>query len=464
MKKAFALLLSLVLLLTPVLSLAEAAVQVTVTVQADETALAEYLLAAGVYATAEDAQGLAKPLAKLLGDTKLLISGMGSGMLAEMYIQDELILDMGAVSSFASTEVFTQTLLPGHALVEVLAENGAELEEKYVSALSRVNWMGLLTDLLKVGEDWAKTVDSDVEYGAFIGDAYLGGASQFVTWFDDRDLAVLGQMLADVLEQRIDLPDDVMTVFSGDDSMLRDMETMLKDMSVKNGHSYVLKSVYDANDMDVGYSLTAYEGSEQVCTVSAGIVNGDDLLIVWGYGHDGRVYYVDCTIDIPMEEPTDEATMNATVNVYEDTQRVGYRACAANEDARVWQWYANFTFALNEMGLPKHFALIMRAEGNGVSDCCTANGEWAEDGLLDVTAHLYGNDAVTPYAVITLDSAEVDMAPISTAGLTPINISELEDPEVDAQMQQVIQEAASALLIKLFKVVPAEFVRMLMSF
>lgn len=174
----------------------------------------------------------------------------------------------------------TSSLAPGYALVQ---KSGFSVEGKQdlLSAYEVIDWTNVGESVAHTFRTWLSEQEPAVAYGAFVGDAYEGGAV-CTTWaFTDSDIAALVSALT---------TNEVQGGYKLCSSMGIDAEQLLTYLDKRNAevadadiYMYIVRMVEDQRGNLRGLSFTIIEDVAQVATLSLGFTS-NTLSIVGGLG------------------------------------------------------------------------------------------------------------------------------------------------------------------------------------
>lgn len=282
MKRLLAFLLALML---PACALAET-YQVHLETKADETIFPIYvkeLLQKIPGLLTKDAEKYVTAISTLMKNTEVTVTAQDDACSMDIKLSGSSLIDL-TVYQTDKASCLTSSLLPGYALVEPLtgAEASTQLEEN--------EWKRITKSVDAAIDAWLKDIEKTEMQGIFEGDAYSGG-TRCTTWMlTDKDISSLmsSVMTADLRS--------LMTWLFGTSSVM-DAATFLAAFDDANARvakedkfSYVLRVVKNDADEFVGLSLSVFEKSAQLATLSFGMQDEKARLVV-GLGLNGRNYW-----------------------------------------------------------------------------------------------------------------------------------------------------------------------------
>lgn len=282
MKKLLALLLALML---PVCALAET-FQVNLETKADDalfSVCAKEILQKIPGLLTKDAEKYATAISALMKDTKVTVTEQNDAVSMDIRLSGSSLIDF-TVYQTDEASCMTSSLLPGYALVEPLTgvEPSVQPDEN--------EWNRVAKGMEAAVDAWLKDIESTETQGVFEGDAYSGG-TKCTTWMlTDKDISALvsSTMTAELraLVTRMldnDSETDAAAILAAfDDANAR--------VAKEDKFAYVLRLVKNDAGEFVGLSLSVFEESAQLATMSFGVQDQKARLVV-GLGLNGRNYW-----------------------------------------------------------------------------------------------------------------------------------------------------------------------------
>lgn len=417
MKKLTAWLVALMLLWLPVTSLAEGATQTRLSLQTSAVRLQPILQSL----TGSEDSNLATGLAKLLNGLQVSLIQQDGAWELSLYLQEEEILSGMMVNYSDTQDAFCCSLLPGYAMVgpTLSTAEDPQADEAMVNAIA----------------EQINTLTFTEETGTFADDAYTGGVRRLTTQLDDRKLS---EMLWTVL-------DDPNSAW----------QTLLHNAARANTYQYQLSLVYDAQDALVGISGIAMQGDAQIATLSIGETE-EELTIVWGYGTGGVNYYI--SLRVAVQDVDGVTGLSVIAEAYEDAQGLGFKA-VSSESMLGTSLLETDMFALvltpNDDGDIWEGVVQLMQHENQTMQSISFSGQQGE-----MTAGLYWNGSEEPALLLSATTQPCDALQTDVSGLTLLDVERMSQSEAD-QANAVFNEAWTPWLLKLFKLMPAELVLML---
>lgn len=453
MKKCLIFLLAIMLLLLPGISLAQEqhAYQLTMNWEADADGLSE-LLTAWKEMDQAAIPTLAQGLQELLNSISVTAGLQDNAGWFSCSLSDEELISL-SLHETSDVVYFLFSLLPGYVMTQTLDQLDAAAVEAYAQSLSELDWSSLAASLLDEFDVWMDSMAVSSAAGSFIGDAYEGGIMRNTIRLDDRDLSLLLDGLTLRLEQFLpaELPG------------LRDLITALREAThaaaLSNAYSYIIHQVIGDDGGVVGCSLVVLEDEVQVATLS--VSGGDPFQLVLGLGYGGCNHYLELTANaLPAVEGQQ---YNLHMALYADKAQAGYHATKLAEDglrlsadgqARLLDQDAGFAWNIDmsiqdRTGTP----IALRQTMEGSLSAAEPSFHHASRLLLEET------DA--PILTETIDIVPSQPRAFDVEGLTAIPMDALEDEEQSALMDEIINDAAVDLALRLFKLIPPQLLTLL---
>ena len=452
MKKCLICLLAAMLLLLPGFSLAQEqnACQLTMGWEADANGLSE-LLSAWDNLDQAAVPTLAQGLQELLNSVSVTAGLQDNAAWFSCSYSGE---DVFSLSLHATSEsvYLLFNLLPGYVLTQPLDQLDAAAAEAYAQSLSEIDWAALSSDLLSEAVAWRDSLTIRSETGSFIGDAYEGGMYRDTIRLDDRDLSLLLDGLALRLEQSCPagLP--------GLDDFLSSLRETTHEAALNNRFSYIVHQVLDEDNDVVGYSLAVLEGETQVATLSLG--QGEPFRLVLGLGYGGCNHYLELTAKAL---PSDEGQIDVHLALYADKARAGYHAAKLAEDSLRLSADGQAQLLAKDGGCTWNVDLaILDCTGNPIKLRQTMEGSLSlTEPAFHHTARLLMEETGAPILTETIDLVPTQPKAFDLDGLTSLSFDSLEDEEQSALIDEIINDAATDMVLNLFKLIPPQLLTLL---
>ena len=293
---------------------------------------------------------------------------------------------------------------------------------------------------------WIAALDAEDATGRFAGDAYESGTRRRTYRFDDRDAALLMALLLDA-----PWPEDFTALMEtcalSAGTEIDDLRGAIRETALNNPYRYVLHLVSDDDEALVGVSLTVYQKEDQVAMLSLGQEDGY-LDAVLGWGLRGENVYLSVTT-----AGTPGDTFALVAQLLRDPKRQGIWTASesmanllmdaaiyqsAEEDVSTWQtWLSGPALGDAELSLAV------------TSASSTHEASFALDGQTMLT--------------LRRESAPAEaLPPMDTQGLRLIDLENLPKEEEIAFARDV-DEAARLLVVRLFKLLPPEWLVTMME-
>lgn len=453
MKKCLICLLAAMLLLFPGISLAQEqhAYQLTMGWEADADGLSE-LFTAWDEVDQATVPTLAQGLQELLNGISVT-AGLqdDAGWLSCSLSGDELI--SLSLHETSDAVYFLFNLLPGYVMTQTFDQLDVAAAEAYAQSISEIDWESLEVSLLGEFDSWLDSITVTSAAGSFIGDAYEGGTMRNTFRLDDRDLSLLLDGLALRVEQA--LPAEA----PGWDDLIAEVRETTHEAALSNTYSYIIHQVLRDNGSVAGYSFVVLEEETQVATLS--VSEGEPFRLVLGLGYGGCNHYLELTASAL---PADEGHLYGLhIALYNDKTRGGYHAAKLAEDSLLmsadgqaqllgkddaYSWTLDLAIQ-DRTGTP--IALRQTMEGS----LSLAEPSFHHTSRL----HLAETDA--PILTETIDVVPSQPQTFDIEGLTSIPMDALEDEEQSALMDEIINDAAVDLALRLFKLIPPQLLTLL---
>lgn len=344
--------------------------------------------------------------------------------------------------------VLLASFLPDMPLLFV-GPMSTDVTPRCIEAWQATRWSDVADMAGLICSSWFSAMEQTEETGHFAGDAYAGGTRRTTIRFDDRDLALLLDMLMDN-----EWPAELMTLLnhpvisagkepSEFSSYLR---TRIRWAALGNRYRYVLHLVWDGQDALIGLSLIAYLEDQQVATLSMGAPNDpqDEIAMtaVLGYGLNGENYY------IMMQELTDtEDGTRARCVLLRDPYK-SFQASVADPANELLRMAVRDR---SDDGVP---AVGLQFSGpelwNNEIEILLSADTKDESPSFDASFSL--NRTPVSSMQIAVSHAE-ELPPLELEGFAPIDINEM-TLEEELAMSDAILAGFDAMTVKLFKLMP----------
>ena len=313
MKKLLALLLALLL---PAAALAET-YELTLMLDVDEMVMKPLMTAVLEGVTiSEDVSNetIVDVMLQLLNNTGVKLKTQEDASAIELIVSGVSLLDL-VIHAQDDHLVTTSSLLPKYAIVADDAGNDASLAA--AAELNSADWPGLAAALCETFQTWFDALEPSVERGSFLGDAYEGGTVCTTYILTDSDLAGLVRLLLTYDVRSVAAA--FLTAYGLDGaSLLTSFDALNDRVADEDRYAYVLRLVEDDAGAFVGLSLTVFDETAQVSTLSLG-KTAKAWKLVWGMSMSG--------------EHADQNYWLAATYSYSEITNRGYHAGAITE----WQ-------------------------------------------------------------------------------------------------------------------------------
>lgn len=315
------------------------------------------------------------------------------------------------------------------------------------SDLKSVPWDAVLQTAQGCLNRWVQAMDTAESKGHFAGDAYEGGVYRTTLRFDDRDLALLMDMLLDA-----DWPEAFTALFSqpiraeggSPEDALSYLRSRIRQTALDNRYHYVLHLVSDAENQPVGLSMIAYLSDQQVATLSVGAAPDGGTTLALGWGVRGENVYLLAQIT-----PEDESGLRFSASLLRDAARQqNIQAVASDPSSLLMQ--------ANLYNIPLDVADIWKL---------TATGEALGNMLIEVMFyHAAKEDVSDNSALLSLNGQQLALVNLdfhSTDALTAPELSDLElldmstlTEEEALEMARAASAAVAEVGVRLFQLMP----------
>lgn len=366
----------------------------------------------------------------------------------ELFSYDRILTEEGTL--------MLHSLLPETPILFSNSQLPSDVLPRAAEAWQSIDWASKADLLTFIIEQWSYALDQTEEIGHFAGDAYTGGTHRTTIRFDERDLALLLDMILDTFWSG--RPDDLNALISypflldgqDPDAVRSFLHTSILRTAQSNRYHYVLHVVRDDQAALIGLSLVVYLEERQVATLSIGGPNGAQdgiaTTIILGYGLNGENYYV-----LAQELEGTEDGSFFTCTLLRDPAK-SFQASASNPD--------------NEL---MRMTFYNRSEGETHSmevKLWSKDLEGSEFGMLFTSVHAGESGSFEGLLSLNqkaLFTTRIDYAP--TEALPPLDLEGLQPLALDwnniteDQIMLIADDAnasISELFVKLFKLMPPE--------
>ena len=366
------------------------------------------------------------------------------------YYDDEEYLGVSAVQNGDALDV--RTSLAPDAVIRFPATYTSDANQDGLAAHAEMlNVEKVLQWVRQFLSDPPENLSIRREDGRFAGDAYTGGTHCVTLECRESDLpGILIGYLSDTAgaEEATE--------------WLRELESMLADSTYHYKVCYVT-----AQDQWVGLSFTAFDQDEQVLTLSVGRgEEQNELRLVMGFGQYDQNYYVQCLLSGSREESAGMTTVNGYLdaNVYTDPYAVGYQALMAWDYSQVQRYTAELT--VHDAGdLMASDLQIRQYEGDKVFlQENVKTGYMKQAGAMVTNSELYvGESELSLLQTVFRMNQVLSPEHVESGAQEQVYIMDTEHPDqVDETLMQQLQSGFQKLMIRVFKLLPPEFLRLFM--
>ena len=454
-KKAFAFLLALLLLTGCVSSaVAEEGHIFSLTFEVDEEQMAAYDRDLG-----GDGK-IGKAIAELLNKLSVTGSGTDQEMAYFVKAEDTVLLDFAEKIAEDGTVLLASSILP-NLIIDVSTLYNQAAEKSLLGCLTDAfNQISMQqANLQKEIEDWAASFERTTETGQFAGDAYTGGQNRYTIRCTDRDFAFLLIRLLDKLEG---IEEALAPCGIDWNEIKADLIYDFTKIAIRNENHYILRSVTDAQNQPVGFSLTALRGEEQILTLSIGIdyENLSNKVIV-GFGYENQVYMLD--IEVEGLSVTDSVSMSGSVKLWQDPYREGYRAAVTDENNLLG------TLTLNRLTAVKALETTTLVYDANLSipgkKGLRETGRWSIGPTIQCSSNIYYDGADTPMLTVKVSTSTGEIEHYTwpqgkTVTITDENVFDMFVE--DNTIQQALNQGLASLGLRLFEVIPLDLLTVLL--
>lgn len=377
-------------------------------------------------------------------------------------MMEDNIIDMIGLTHYQTglMQIASETLLPGHVLVASIPEVELASMLSLQTMFEKTDWESVLAVLRGCVDTWCAATPCRVENGLFMGDLFDCGVRREIYLADDRDLVLLADMLLDALEtQNLPLM-DLGRVYLNGQNPLSLARASLHRVANENRYAYQLCRIYDDQGEEICVALTVLEQGEQVSTVSIAPVD-QGIRMLWGFGMQGENRYIELNCTHSIEGQTE--SLNTHIKVYLDADRAGYRAAA--QDWAEFQGKGTIVVIRGSDGSAKWDTTWSAGsmERAYVEHRVNTTGSWKADTQeLSVDVMLHDDAGSQPDLTVSLRGGRVEGTALDFSELKEIDMLS-GDTDAEAEMQQLIEDSANALGLKLFKLIPAPLMMLLMN-
>ena len=453
MKKCLICLLMIMLLLVPGISLAQEqhACQLTMNWEADANGLSE-LLTAWDEMDQSAIPTLAQGLQELLNNVSVTAGLQDNAGWFSCSLSDEELISLSMHES-SGTVYFLFNLLPGHVLTQPLDQLDPAVAATYAQSISEIDWNSLAASLLDEFDAWMNSMAVSSAAGSFIGDAYEDGTMRNTLRLDDRDLSLLLDGLTLRLEQSFPagLP--------GLSDLIAELRESTHAAALSNAYSYIIHQVMGDDGSVVGYSFVVLEDETQVATLS--VSGGEPFHLVLGLGYGGCNHYLELTASAL---PADEGQQyDLHMALYADKARAGYHAAKLAEDGLLLSADGPVRLLAKDDSYSWNVNLaIQDRTGNPIALRQTMEGSLsAAEPSFHHTSRLLLEETDAPILTETIDMVPSEPRTFDVEGLAAITFDSLEDEEQSALLDEIINDAAVDLALRLFKLIPPQLLTLL---
>ena len=448
MKKLRAWLMAALLLALPLQAMADGAKTLTLTMETDASRLSPLV----TELVGKDNPSLCEDLAELINTCVFENCWQDDAIWTSFALEGETLLKI-AVAYTGDKEILVTSMIPGYAL-ETAAQ--PQLDWDALSRLDLTEEAALLMERLSTLAD---SLEQTEETGSFLGDAYEGGVRRVTYLLDDRTIYLLAECFLTTMEgsetfaQTAGVPPEEIN------SALAQLRESLLPGALENAYRYQLSLVYDEHDEIIGLSLTALEGDKQVSTLSVGAEeNGFEA--VWGYGKDGVNYYLRFLL---LAEESEDGTqaLGMRLSVIEDPVHLGYALASRLDGTTAEEHLLSIGYGTVEESILFSGEYEVTTPAGSIT--LSWDGDYAADPFsLSAVADVYETGSEQSLVTLRLTTGECAALTVDTEGLTIMDMDNL-DAEAEAEMDDVMTQAATDLALSLFRMIPAELLMLLME-
>ncbi len=430
MKKLLALLL---VFLLPLCAMAET-YGLSIDVKTEDAFLAFVKDALLEQADANAAENSAALVQKLVDGLGMDMSFQEAAFSMAIRLAGKPLLDMTGYE-FADQMLITTSMLPGYAL-------STPVEESDTTEFDQVDWVGIGLNVVSTLDSWTAGLEKAESRGIFVGDAYEGG-TKCTTWvLDDQDLsALMNSLLNEDLRAALTFLYTAAELNAAD--ILANFDELNANVASENRYAYMLRVVQDEIDQLVGLSLTVTQDGEQAATASMGFLPGG-IKVVVGLGLDQQNYWCDVTTNSVIQD--DKLSMSVTTREWSASKEDAF-AYVQGVTAPANTCIARLDIASADHGyvwdgaVTANGDVLLTANGTCVPEAVSMNGVvclGAEENALLSISFVFGKAEEIP----ALDES--------------LTVCSLTDPK-DAELSEKLgTQLASALLVRMMKLLPVE--------
>ena len=461
--KRFAAMLLALLMLLPGLSHAEEGYGVSVSFSMDRDT-AGSILTSMLGKEPPGLDDMAEALSEFIGSIVLNANGLSSAQLTQVdfriNLKDTPIMDMlmSTDNLSGTVRLASDSLWPGHALVSAMTEEEMEAALSIQKAWEKTDYESVLADLRACAEAWVAGVSCKVEHGTYVGDLFDSGVQCETYLVDDRDLSLLADLLLDKLEG-YDLPFEALAeMYLNSEHPLAWMRSSVHQVSLDNRYTYQLRRILDAEDQLLCLSLTVLDSGVQVSTLSAAPAE-HGMKLLWGYGIQGENRYLEWTLSDRSE--ANAKHLDSTVKVYLDQAKAGYRVASASP--AVYEASGSLDITMTPDGSAQWEVEWIASDAGYDSghERLSVTGAWqAETGEISVDIVLGERVDAASGVRISLRGSPAEVNPADLSALKEIDMLD-DDPETLEFTEQLMNDAAQSLGLKIFKLIPAPLMTLL---
>lgn len=387
------------------------------------------------------AQGLAELIGKVSGQLFLQENGLQAGL----SLGDTTLLEGTAFVNEEGLFHMLLSVLPSYYLTYPLAAEELARWNAAKGLLQGTAWQAVEAELSTAAVAWWEKLPSQQATGSFMGDAYEGGTLCVTRTLTDEDIATLVDSLAAVLKAH----------GLADDTMLYSLAQENQAAAEANRYTYITKQVYNGENTLVGLSLAVLDGDSQVMTLSIDPTEEGRMLVL-GWGLNDVNYYL--LAQWPGEHDQEWAAL-----MYQDSQRLGFRAVASRTEYMLW--LAGGTLTREKDGFTLDMELL--DPGADVQDIyITLEGRESDAGMTFRAGLHLAQDEETRVeqpviqACLNWEKAEERTWPVEgRMQLDGASLDNLEDALIS--LEDELQQVTRTLEVQLFREIPAQLMTFL---
>jgi len=464
MRKWTALLLALLLAITPWIALAES-YEIKVSYDLDGEALAPALtevaqlmaqtlgedvavdMLAGM-----DAEAMAKAVELLMDATSFTIQYQPEGVRVVCSMRDQYLCSVFV--TWNETEIALSTnLLPDVKLTLPLAEATDMLVQ-----FAEVDWAALGQELAVRTAHWAASQPAVEDVGSFGGNAYAGGTRRLYYAITDADIADLLDSLLLGMESNDSLMGLLKTLFGEAQTAaaIRDFREYNVYVRQESRYHYDFSLVYNKNNVLLGLSLNVLEAEELIASASLGATEaGDEGTLVLSIPLGSGVVYLDAHL-------TMAETLRCVCSVYQAEQLISYQQAKADAATLMQRQTVEVAYTPNANGHLTEISTEFTGKLNERTQ--TIQIVMDEPYSMVQTSTLWMGEASEPVAVTTMTVKESSKTTSFQEGLTEINLSLLgQDDAATQAFENAWSKGLQEITVNLFKALPPELMTMFLQ-